>query len=66
VSDPIDPLRAAWLLLLTMIGGVFGLALVRYGGCFAGVAAMCQGGEGLRDIGLEIVAAVMVLLAQRR
>lgn len=67
MPEPWDPLKGAWILLLTMIGALFLLAVLQFVGCvFFHSEATCAKGEGLRDLGMEVLAAVLVLLAQRR
>ena len=60
-----DPVRGAWILLLALIGGVVLNSAFLFIGCaILVVPQMCaHTGEGLRDVTLEIITAISVLIA---
>jgi len=60
-----DPIRGAWILLLALVIGVFASGVLIWVGCAVlHEPSMCaRSGAGLRDITLEIVTAISVLIA---
>jgi hypothetical protein len=65
---PFDPVRGAWILILALIATVAANTAFLFVGCaILQVQAMCERtGNKLRDVALELITAVAVLLSQRR
>jgi hypothetical protein len=67
-KPPFDPLWGAWVLLLALVSVVG----INSGFLFVGCAVMhepticARTGSNLRDIALELVTAIAVLVSQRR
>jgi hypothetical protein len=67
-KPPIDPITGAWWLMLALIATVALNTVFLFVGCaILGVAAMCERtGNNLRDVTLELLAAIAILVTQRR
>ena len=63
-----DPVRGAWLLLLALVLTVaLNTAFLFVGCAVLAVQAMCEKtGESLRDVTLEIITAIAVLIGTRK
>jgi hypothetical protein len=65
---PFDPIRGAWILLLALIATVAANTAFLFVGCaILSVQAMCERtGNNLKDITLELITAIAVLVSVRR
>lgn len=65
---PFDPVFGAWLLILALILTLAANSAFLFVGCAVlQVQSMCEKtGNNLRDVALELVTAIAVLLSQRR
>lgn len=68
VKPPFDPIYGAWILILALILTLAANTAFLFVGCaILSVQAMCERtGNNLKDVALELVAAIAVLLSQRR
>lgn len=65
--DPLDPLFAAWVLLLALVGTVALQQVFVFAGCLWGVQAMCEReGQTLAGVVGEVLAAVALILGVNR
>jgi hypothetical protein len=66
-KPPWDPIFGAWVLLLTMVIGLIANSLGLLVGCALGVQALCQRDtDNLRQVALEVITAIALLISQRR
>jgi hypothetical protein len=65
---PFDSVRGAWILLLALIATVAANTAFLFVGCaILSVQAMCERtGNNLKDITLELITAIAVLVSVRR
>jgi len=64
MPDPFDPIKGAWWLLLVFVLTLAANSVMLFMGCaWMGVAAVCDKGEGLKQLGLEMLTAIAVLIA---
>jgi hypothetical protein len=67
-KPPWDPVRGAWVLLMALVVTVAANSVFLFLGCaIFQVAAMCERtGNNLKDITLELITAIAVLVSVRR
>ena len=66
-KPPWDPLKGAWILLLALVLGLIANSLGLQLGCAFGVQAMCERNtDNLRQVALEVITAIALLVSQRR
>ena len=66
-KPPFDPIFGAWILLLAMVVGLIGNSLGLLVGCAFGVQGLCdRNGDNLRQVALEVLTAIALLISQRR
>lgn len=67
-KPPFDPIRGAWVLLFAMVLGLIANSLFLLYGCSVlQVAAMCERNtDNLREISMEVITAIALLISQRR
>jgi hypothetical protein len=67
-EPPFDPIKGAWILLLAVIGGLIADSLLLLYGCAVmQVAALCERNtDNLRQVSLEAMTAIALLISQRR
>lgn len=63
MRDPLDPLFAAWVLLLAVIATVALQQVFVFVGCLWGVQVMCEReGQTLAGVAGEVLAAIALIL----
>jgi hypothetical protein len=67
-KPPFDPLWGAWVLLMALVVAVFANTVFIFVGCavFHESAICARTGANLRDVTLELITAIAVLVSQRR
>ena len=66
-KPPFDPIWGAYVLLLAMVIGLIANSLGLLAGCALGVVAMCERNtDNLRQVALEVITAIALLISQRR
>jgi hypothetical protein len=67
-KPPFDPLWGAWVLLLALVLGVIANAMLIFVGCaiFHEPTICARSGDNLRDVTLELITAIAVLVSQKR
>jgi hypothetical protein len=66
-KPPWDPIRGAYVLLLAMVLGLIANSLLLLAGCMLGVQPMCERNtDNLRQVALEVITAIALLVSQRR
>lgn len=67
-KPPFDPIWGAWVLLLAMVGAVFANTVFLFVGCaFMHEPTICaRTGNNLRDVTLELITALAILVSQKR
>lgn len=67
-KPPFDPIQGAWVLLLCMVLGLIANSLFLLWGCgVLQVQAMCERStDNLKDIAMEVITAIALLISQRR
>lgn len=67
-KPPFDPVWGAWVLLLVLVLALFANTAFLFLGCAVfKVQAVCEKtGANLRDVTLELITAIAVLVSQRR
>jgi hypothetical protein len=64
---PFDPMRGAYVLLLAMVLGLIANSLLLLAGCMLGIQSMCEHNtDNLRQVALEVITAIALLVSQRR
>lgn len=67
-QQPWDPVKGAWIVLMALVMGVILNTVMLFVGCavFHEQSFCERSGNNLRDVTLEIITAVAVLVSQRR
>lgn len=66
-QQPWDPLKGAWWLLMALVIGLIANSLGLLVGCAFGVQGLCdRNGDNLRQVALEVLTAIALLISQRR
>jgi hypothetical protein len=66
-KPPFDPVRGAFVLLMAMVLGLIANSLLLLAGCMLGVQLMCERNtDNLRQVALEVITAIALLVSQRR
>ena len=63
-----DPIWGAWVLLLALVGAVFMNTVFLFVGCavFHEPTICARTGSNLRDVTLELITALAILVSQKR
>lgn len=62
-----DPVKAAWIILILFLLIVFAQTLMIFLACAVwGIASTCDRGAGVKDVMLEVLTAVAILLGASR
>lgn len=62
-----DPIKAAWSLLLVLLIMIFLQSVMIFLACAEWkIASTCDRGSGIKDVTLEVVTAIAILIGARK
>jgi hypothetical protein len=64
--EPFDPVKGAFIVLILLVAGVLSSSAFIFVGCFYSIAALCDRGAGIKDVTLEIITVLAIILGARK